>query len=58
MPFYQNDTVNPLNRDDYKLVGATFGGDNRVPASVICPSTDRLGVARASTSCDAGAHER
>jgi hypothetical protein len=60
MPFYKNDTTNPISRDDFTLVGGAFAGDNRVPIASGCPAVDRLAISRPQNSsfCDAGAHER
>jgi hypothetical protein len=60
MRFYRNDTVNPDRTNDYELVGRRSAADNRVPASLGCPRTDRHGVRRPHDGgyCDAGANER
>ena len=60
MRFYRNDTVNPDRTNDYELVGRRSAADNRVPASLGCPRTDRHGVRRPHDRnyCDAGANER
>ncbi len=58
MPFYATDTQAP-RPGDYALTSVTFGGNNLVPASAGCPSTDASGRARGSDGyCDAGAFER
>jgi hypothetical protein len=60
MPFYKHDTLNPMNRGDYVLVGRRRAADNRVPVSAGCPARDRRGVRRPQDKgfCDAGANER
>jgi hypothetical protein len=58
MPFYADDDQGP-EPGDYTLTGPSFAGDNLVPTSAGCPSTDAAGRPRGQNGfCDAGASER
>ena len=57
-PFYVKDTDAP-HPGDFRLRGRRAAPDNRVPARLGCPRTDRTGKPRPRKGfCDAGAFER